>query len=213
MPSFLDRFLSWLSRAESSSGSPTASGIAGPVGYNIPMKWTTVRELQEHLKALGKYAGMIDGDFGPATLAAFDSIQDNAAPWMDVARAEYGVSELYGSRHNPRILEYHATTSLRASADEVAWCSSFVCWCLERVKIASTRLANARSFYQWGKHTFFRYGAICVFKRGSNPASGHVAFLVCLIEGRAFCLGGNQGNRVKVSSFPLIDLLDTRWPV
>ncbi|MGR2462212.1 hypothetical protein ACUX4R_25305, partial [Salmonella enterica] len=47
--------------------------------------------------------------------------------WMTVARGELGVKEYSGKfNNNPRILEYHKTTSLGASEDEVSWCASFV---------------------------------------------------------------------------------------
>ena len=50
------------------------------------------------------------------------------APWLAVAKREMdtGVDEIVGSRHNPRILEYHATTTLSAKdagSDETFWCS------------------------------------------------------------------------------------------
>lgn len=175
------------------------------------MKWDTVSELQRFLKDHGKYAGMIDGDFGPATLAALDAIQESGPMWMDVARAEYGVSEIYGSRHNPRILEYHRSTSLKATTDEVPWCASVANWVLERCSLIGTNLANARSFLKWGRHVEPTYGAIAILRRGAPP-SGHVAFWVAEIGDRIYLLGGNQGNQFKVSSFPKSDLLDTRWP-
>jgi hypothetical protein len=44
----------------------------------------------------------------------------------EIAKAELGTTEVPGTQNNPRILEYHATTTLKATTDEVPWCSSFV---------------------------------------------------------------------------------------
>jgi hypothetical protein len=103
----------------------------------------------------------IDGVAGPITLAALKkgvltshtveaSIQVNLkdAPWMAVAMREIGQKEIRGPEHNPRIIEYHAATTLKASTDETPWCSSFVNWCLRQVSIAGTNSAAAVSWIQ-----------------------------------------------------------------
>lgn len=41
--------------------------------------------------------------------------------WFDVAKKEIGVKEKRGGE-NPRIIEYHSTTTLSADEDEVSWC-------------------------------------------------------------------------------------------
>ena len=109
------------------------------------------------------------------------------APWMRVALAEKGVSEVAGRSHNPRIVEYHATTTLAAKTDEVAWCASFVNWCLEQAGIRGIRSARAAD---WGKFGTAlrepRYGCIVhIYRtpRGVDGATGsssgnHVAFFV-----------------------------------
>src|SRR6185436_11178789 len=55
-----------------------------------------------------------------------------AKRWMDIARAEIGQGEVAGSRHNPRILEYHASTRLKPNTDEIPWCASFVNWVMQQ---------------------------------------------------------------------------------
>jgi hypothetical protein len=54
----------------------------------------------------------------------------------DIATQELGVAEIYGDVHNKRILEYHQATRLKATTDEVAWCASFVNWCLWQGHVA-----------------------------------------------------------------------------
>lgn len=133
-------------------------------------------------------------------------------PWMDIAYKEMGISEVSGSKHNERILEYHSATELKATDDETPWCSSFVSWCLEQAGIKSTKNAWARSYLKWGKAINKPVpGCIAVFSRGKG--SGHVAFFVKDNGLSISCLGGNQGNKVCITSYPKARLLGYRMPV
>lgn len=134
--------------------------------------------------------------------------------WMSVARGELGVKEYSGKfNNNPRILEYHKTTSLGASEDEVSWCASFVGWVLLQAGFTSTRSALARSYLQWGSPLSEpRFGAVVVFRRGNNPTFGHVSFVQKFDDNYVWCLGGNQSDSVKVSRFSRATVLGYRWP-
>eukprot|EP01156_Anaeramoeba_ignava_P011257 Anaeramoba_ignava/a482504_22.p5 GENE.a482504_22~~a482504_22.p5 ORF type:complete len:143 (+),score=5.17 a482504_22:255-683(+) len=90
-----------------------------------------------------------DDDFVPP------EIPESDAPWFKIALEEMwaGVTEIRGRKHNPRIIEYHKSTTLRASNDETAWCSSFVNWCIEQAGLKGTDSAAARSWLKWGKKT------------------------------------------------------------
>lgn len=175
-----------------------------------------IKSEQRALKALGFYNGKIDGQIGPLTLAAMEAglARVDAAPaHMIVARAELGVSEILGHRHNTRIIEYHAATPLAAKEDEVAWCSAFVCWCMERVGRSHTRSAAARSWLSYGARILpehARYGDVVVFARGKSSWQGHVAFFVFAEPGRIHVLGGNQSNRVSVAAYGTGSLLGIR---
>ena len=61
--------------------------------------------------------------------------------WLRIAWGEHGEGEIPGKQHNDRIIEYHASTSYKATKDEVPWCSSFTSWVMERAGIRSTRSA------------------------------------------------------------------------
>ncbi|WP_224984859.1 TIGR02594 family protein [Geomonas agri] len=69
-------------------------------------------------------------------------------PWMGIARKEIGQKEVAGHRDNPRILSYHATTTLKATDDETPWCSSFVNWCLKQAGVKGTDSAAATSWVE-----------------------------------------------------------------
>lgn len=134
--------------------------------------------------------------------------------WMAIARGEIGVKEYSGAfNNNPRIIEYHKTTSLGASEDEVSWCASFVGWCLLKSGYTSTKSALSRSYLTWGSALSSpRYGAVAILRRGNNPNLGHVTFVQKFDDKYIYGLGGNQGDQVKVSRFPRSSVLGYRWP-
>lgn len=144
-------------------------------------------------------------------------------PWLEVAFREMGVAELAGRADNPRIVEYHQATTLRATDDEVPWCSSFACWCLEQAGFESTRSARARSHLFWGTPLNPPpYGAIVVISRGRGPqpgpevleAPGHVGFYLGRASAQEILIyGGNQGNAVQVRAYAASRVLGYRWPM
>lgn len=145
-----------------------------------------------------------------------------APDWMELALREskFGVSEIAGVETNPRIRIYQSATSYGQRADEIPWCSDFVCWCVEEADFRSTASAAARSWLEWGWSIKpWPYGAIVVLSRGSNrpgrdviDAPGHVGFLVASPTPREILLlGGNQRNKVCVQPFRRDRILDVRW--
>ncbi len=136
-------------------------------------------------------------------------------PWMTCARHEIGVTEIPGREHNSRVVAYHGATAAGYAPDEIPWCSSFANWCLVQAGIPGTRSKAARSWQRWGRWLDDpRLGAICVFRRGRNPAHGHVGFWAGYDaeSDEIRVLGGNQGNQVCIRGYPAADLLSYRWP-
>jgi uncharacterized protein (TIGR02594 family) len=133
--------------------------------------------------------------------------------WMTVANAEVGQKEIVGGQDNPRIVEYHQATTLKADDDETAWCSSFVCWCLAKAGYASTKSAWAQSFANYGtKLDGPKKGCIVVFKWSSS--SGHVGFCEDFDADTVMVLGGNQSNAVNHKEFSRgPSIIGYRWPV
>jgi uncharacterized protein (TIGR02594 family) len=176
-------------------------GIDGVVG---PLTWTALEK------------GLVTN---PASAVSVPASFPNA-PWMAVAMRELGQREIRGARHNPRIVQYHATTTLRATTDETAWCSSFVNWSLQQAGVGGTNSAAAASWLNWGQMSPARAGAITVIynqgaARSSLSVSGnHVGFLIQETATHYRLLGGNQSNRVRISSYPKSSwrLKGYRWP-
>lgn len=119
--------------------------------------------------------------------------------WYDIAKREAGVKELQGIADHPRIVEYHSTTTLRATDDEVPWCSSFVNWCVQRAGYVGTRSAAARSWAKWGvKIDKPIAGCIVVMTR---TGGGHVGFYEAHDDSTVQVFGGNQDDAVNVRKF------------
>ena len=173
----------------------------------------------------------IDGIVGPKTWAALNGGQapapkpaagrpSTSAPWMKYAQNEINQRELKGPQHNPKIIAYHATTTLAANKDETPWCSSFVNWSLKQAGIKGTNSAAAASWLTWGKPTSPQSGAVIVLYNPQSASSGfsssgyHVGFLVQETATHFFVLGGNQSDQVKISSYPkrTWTLKGYRWP-
>lgn len=143
----------------------------------------------------------------------FSSNDYSAFPWMQFAIQEYGQKEVAGAKNNARIVLYHSVAG-GAKDDETAWCSAFANWCMVQAGFQGTGRANARSWLDWGAMCLAKpvFGAVTVFSRPPKAWQGHVAFYVGENQARILVLGGNQGNRVCVGSYPRSRLLGYRWP-
>jgi uncharacterized protein (TIGR02594 family) len=140
------------------------------------------------------------------------------APWFTIAGAfeRMGVMEIAGVKHHPLILWFHSQTSLRATTDEVPWCSAFACAVMEMAGIKSPRSAAARDWLKWGCELKTpRIGCVVVFDRSdpTNKNAAHVAFYWGgRADDRIDVLGGNQSNKVCVAPYLKSDVIGYRWP-
>ena len=143
----------------------------------------------------------------PAPTPTAVSVEQIEPPWMLIALREIGQREIAGAHHNPRIVEYHQSTLLRARTDEVPWCASFVNWCVREAGLKGTNSAAAASWARWGVQCDARRGAVTVIynstaRNSSLTTTGnHVGFLVKETPTHFELLGGNQADSVKISRF------------
>lgn len=124
-----------------------------------------------------------------------------------------GIKEIAGASHNPRIVWYHSFTTLGATDDETPWCSAFMCAAAFSAAFKSTRSAAARSWIDYGVAGNGSIGDIVIFKRGSSPTAGHVAFIhktYSVGDRLISVLGGNQGNAVSVANYKAENILAIR---
>ena len=135
----------------------------------------------------------------------------NEQPWLEIAKGELGVHETPGPEATARIVEYDQTTTLKATSDEVPWCSSFVNWCLAQVEVEGTNSAAAISWAEWGQETDSPMpGDITVFQWASG--GHHVAFFVSYNAETDVVqvLGGNQHDKVCYANFSWNNVINTR---
>lgn len=132
--------------------------------------------------------------------------------WLKVAYGEIGEKEVAGPEANPHIVEYFKAVTYHATSDEVPWCSAFVNWCMKQAGTEGSNSAAAVSWLHWGhKLNKPQIGCITIFEWASG---GHHVTFYLEDDGHNYikCLGGNQGNMVKVSSFPKARIMGYRWP-
>lgn len=173
------------------------------IGANIDRSWLNVR---------------VEGREGWASNAYLFPENLLELPWLRRAVGEFGVGEYQDSHDppdNPRIREYHDTFGGPSNErrDSVAWCSSFVNWCLGGQNEDVDR--SARSWGGWGEETVPEPGSIAIFWRRPDADedeeqhgwskqrliaqgwNGHVSFLLEVVGGQAICFGGNQSSRAN----------------
>lgn len=129
----------------------------------------------------------------------------------ETAKADEGVWE-WAKGHNPRVLAYYAEAGVPQESDEVPWCAAFVGAVLARVGLPNTGSLLARSYESWGRavplHAAQR-GDVVVLSRG-QPWQGHVGILDRIAGDRLFLLGGNQGNQVNITAYPVSRVVAVR---
>lgn len=138
---------------------------------------------------------------------------------LRIAALELGVKEVAGTGNNQRIVKYHAHARedddiSKGQPDSVPWCSSFLCFVVEKAGFVSTNSMAARSWLKFGESTLKDPlpGDIVVYWR-VKPQSwqGHVGvFLRQNRDGSIVTLGGNQGDEVNITTYSKDKLLDIR---
>ncbi len=136
--------------------------------------------------------------------------------WIQVALGELGtVEDVRPGKSNKRVELYHSLTRAGVADDSVAWCSSFVGFCLEMAGVTSTKSKTAASYATWGEPcSGYYFGSVIVFGKSDPDAvgSGHVGFCMGASGDDVYCLGGNQSNRVSIAARKASGIVATRWP-
>jgi uncharacterized protein (TIGR02594 family) len=92
-------------------------------------------------------------------------------------------------------------SSVKDINDEIAWCSAFVNWCIEKSGNKGTSSAWAKDWNDWGKKiTTPTRGCIVVLNR--KGGGGHVGLYISETPEFIIILGGNQ-NLVLFERQPL----------
>lgn len=159
--------------------------------------------------------GSNQGVIGPVTASFYYDELLHQPRWMEIAEREIGQKEKPGpDQDNPRIVEYHrASENLLHplyTHDHIAWCSSFVNWCMREVGIQGTKHALAFSWRNWGiPLSQPKFGCVVVLK--GYKGQGHVGFFHHSKGNDRFILGGNQNDAVNIKAFPKSEIIEYRW--
>lgn len=138
--------------------------------------------------------------------------------WMLAARKLVGTPEKVQGQLNPVVRELFKSTRypLDKLTPDTPWCAAFVCACLERSGVPSTRSAAASSYLDWGEPLReLVHGCVVVLRRGlgGGKLMYHVAFGFRPHDAEHIdVLGGNQDNTVNVKTRALDDVIAMRWP-
>lgn len=133
-----------------------------------------------------------------------------------------GLQEIPGAEDHPLIVFAHNISMgddpnrrQVANSDEVPWCSSWVNMIMWMLRLPRSKSRMARSWLDVGEAVPLEEATvgydIVIFSRGSNPTAGHVTFYAGMADLNSIRgLGANQGNSVKISNYPVSNLLGVR---
>jgi len=187
-----------------------------------------VKDLQRALNEFGANPPLkVDGIPGPKTLQALAAaMAKETAKFdgklmhpIDLCRTKLGLKEIPGKLNNPEIQEMlEACDNIggrkdkKVHPDEIPWCSALLNWLAEQCGMEKTNNALASS---WDK-----YGESCGdwVEEGDIVTIAHPGRHVTLANKRFNRktaktfegLGGNQGNRIKVSTYSCADIKAAR---
>lgn len=125
---------------------------------------------------------------------------------LDIATAELGTTEVTGSQHNPRILNYaHEAGFNWVKTDEVPWCSIFLNWVAHKAGFERTKDGRSRSWATIGtKVNDPQPGDVVLIGTNGDPQKiYHVGLFTGFTNDgkQLFLLGGNQTNSVSISKY------------
>lgn len=126
----------------------------------------------------------------------------------------YGIEEVPGEKNNPKILEFFkATGHMWVQSDETAWCSAFVNYLAKMNGYEYSGELDARSWLRVGEditRTPTVGDIVVLWREHISSWKGHVGLFVRQSENAIYVLGGNQSNQVKISPYPIDQLLSYR---
>ena len=144
-----------------------------------------------------------------------------AARMFKMAHKFLGLTEIAGTTHNPAIVAMLQLDAKWVEDDETSWCSAFINFIAWLCDAERSKSLAARSWLLVGRSiplTDAMLGDVVVLTRGKLPqpdasvikANGHVALYAGQDEATVQLLGGNQGNKVSIASFPKSRILGIR---
>lgn len=135
--------------------------------------------------------------------------------WLTLARADIGITEIKGPKHNARILQMFKDAGFAGiKEDETAWCAAALGSWLKRAGIKPSGSLLARSYEEWGQRLDKpMLGAIGVLRRLNGQAwQGHTGLIVAANPSFVWMVSGNANNRVGIDAYNRHRFTAIRWP-
>jgi len=123
-----------------------------------------------------------------------------------------GVEEVAGKENNQAIVDMFKALGFEHFDDEVPWCAAYVGSVLKYSKLDYLKSLRARDYANYGTPTNKPIvGTVVTLWRESYLGTkGHCGFYLRHDKEYVWILGGNQSNQVKVSKYPITQLLAFR---
>lgn len=134
----------------------------------------------------------------------YDYLKKVTAPQILVQALKLvGTKEIIGVKHSETIMRWAKELGIEKiyTADEIAWCGLFVCYCTHKAGLELPFSAKeslwALNWNKFGtKESVAMLGDILTFKRNGG---GHVGLYVGEDDTCYHVLGGNQSNMVNIT--------------
>lgn len=142
-------------------------------------------------------------------------IDSNQALLLDIAASNYGLQDIMGDSNNVEVLRFFSETNHADIVDdETSWCSSYMCWCAQNVRLENTSSLLARSWLEIGTVVDEpKTGDLVIFWREKERSwQGHVSIFINEdpVTHQVYCLGGNQDDKVCIKPYPSEQVLGYR---
>jgi len=137
---------------------------------------------------------------------------------FDEAAKYIGLAEVEGNESNPIILDMLDAVGIRGDnlTDSTAWCGAYVNHVLESLGLPSPKSALARAYLDVGFGVPVTDAVpgdvVTIWRESISSWKGHVGFVhnIDLDSGMITILAGNQGNMVRIETYPLSRVLAIR---
>jgi uncharacterized protein (TIGR02594 family) len=151
----------------------------------------------------------------------YDYLKNEKAPQLLLqARALIGTKEIIGNIHSDVIMKWAKELGLEKvyTADEIAWCGLFVCYCAHKAGLEINMTAKESLWaLNWNKfgtrQKIAMLGDVLTFSRNGG---GHVGIYVGEDNTCYHVLGGNQSNMVSITRIEktrLSQIRRTAWKI
>ena len=142
---------------------------------------------------------------------------------FQIAQRFIGTKEIAGAMANPIILAMLKLDENWPADDATPWCSAFVNFITWLCRLPRSKQLSARSWLAVGIPVLIGKARadsdVVILKRGTGNqpgpenlnAAGHVGFFAGMQGANlVFLLGGNQGDSVNITAFPVDQILGVR---